>query len=95
VPYRVDIYVGSDNDSGRINKSYLKKIREWADEVFPHGYTLLKGTGCYKGASEESIIINVLCENNAGLSRHLKYLKRDLEQEAILVTKSFVDFEVV
>jgi hypothetical protein len=27
MPYRYDIYIGSDNDSKRICKSYLKKVR--------------------------------------------------------------------
>ena len=43
--YRVDIYVGSDNDSRKITDLYLEKVRRWANETFPDGYTIVKGEG--------------------------------------------------
>jgi hypothetical protein len=60
--YRVDIYIGSDNGTGKIGKKYLERIRDWACSVFPEGYTLVKGTGYYQNSSEESVIVNVLSE---------------------------------
>jgi len=95
MPYRVDIYIGSDNDSRRIHRNYLKKVREWADAVFPEGYTLLKGEGCYRGTYEDSVLINVLSNGDVALRNHLEDLKRELRQEAILVVKSTVDLEVI
>jgi len=95
MPYRVDIYIGSDNDSRKICKSYLKKVREWANSVFPDGYTLVRGEGIYKGISEESVLINALSNYDVVLRRKLEKLKRELRQEAILVVRSAVDFEVV
>jgi len=95
LPYRVDIYIGSDNGSKKICESYLKKVREWADATFLEGYTLLRGEGCYRGIYEDSILINVLFDRDADLRDHLERLKQELNQEAILVDKSTVDFEVV
>lgn len=95
MPYRVDIYIGSDNDSRRICKSYLKKVRDWANAVFPDGYTLVRGEGCYNGISEDSILLYAFSNYDVALKNNLEKLKRELRQEAILVVKSAVDFEVV
>jgi uncharacterized membrane-anchored protein YitT (DUF2179 family) len=95
VPYRIDIYIGSDNGSKRIDDSYLSKIRNWADGIFPDGYTFVRGQGYYRGTSEDSLLINVLSYNEPSLREHLKQLKQELSQEAILVTKSQVDLETI
>jgi len=95
VPYRYDIYIGSDNDSRKICDSYLKKVRDWASTTFPNGYTLVKGEGCYHGISEDSVLIYAFFSEDATLRNRLETLKRELKQEAILLVKSAVDFEVV
>ena len=40
IKYRIDIYIGSDNDSRRISDDYLKKIKKWASETFPEAILL-------------------------------------------------------
>ncbi|MHA1621592.1 MAG: hypothetical protein ACTSVO_05560 [Candidatus Heimdallarchaeaceae archaeon] len=95
MPYRVDIYIGSDNNSRKICKEYMKKIIEWADVTFPEGYTLLKGEGCYDGIYEETIIINVLSNYDVSLNGRLKRLKCELEQNAILVVKFPIQMETI
>jgi len=95
MPYRFDIYIGSDNGSRRIEGPYLNKVKQWADQHFPDGYTLVKGEGCYCGVSEDSLLINLLSDSDFHLKEQLEGLKRDLSQEAILVVKSEVDLEVV
>ncbi len=60
MPYRIDIYIGSDNASRRIHRDYLSKVTRWADENLRDGYTILRGRGYYQGAAEESVLINVL-----------------------------------
>jgi len=59
MPCKVDIYIGTDNDSRRIHTSYLKKVREWANNTFPNGYTLVGGEDCYRGITENSILFYV------------------------------------
>jgi hypothetical protein len=95
MPYRIDIYIGSDNGSRRIDDDYLNKVIHWADEIFPDGYTLVKGQGYYRGTSEDSLLINVLSSYEPTLREQLKQLKRELSQEAILVSKTQVDLEVI
>lgn len=95
MPYRLDIYIGSDNGSRKISKNHLKRVREWASGIFPEGYTLLKGDGYWKGSNEESLIINVLCEYDGALRNHIERLKHELRQESVLVVGSAVDLEVV
>lgn len=93
--YRVDIYIGSDNDSRKIYDSYLNKIKNWANEIFPDGYTLVRGEGYYNGTSEDSILLYAFLDYNPVLKHQLKKLKRELKQESILLVKSTVDLEVI
>ena len=93
--YRIDIYIGSDNGSRKINDGYLGKVKQWADQNFPDGYTLLRGEGCYAGFSEDSVLLNILSDRDFHLKEQVGELKRDLSQEAILLVKSQVELEVV
>ena len=93
--YRIDIYIGSDNGSKRVHRGYLDKVKKWANDNFPDGYTLLRGQGCYHGISEDSLVINVLSDQNFALRDRLEGLKQQLCQEAILIVRAQVDFEVV
>jgi hypothetical protein len=95
MPYRVDIYIGSDNDSRKISDIYLDKVRKWANSTFPDGYTLVRGEGYYNGASEDSILLYAFLNSDPILKHQLERLKRELKQESILLVKSSVDYEVV
>ena len=92
--YRVDIYIGSDNDSRKIHDRYLDKVRKWANATFPDSYTLVRGEGYYNGVSEDSILLYAFLNYDVVLKDRLERLKRELRQESILVVKSPVDFEV-
>ena len=70
-------------------------MRQWADQNFPNGYTLLRGQGCYGGYSEDSLLVNVLSDHEFALGDQVRELKRDLSQEAILLVKSQVDLELI
>ena len=95
MPYRIDIYIGSDNNSRKIHEGYLNKIKNWANTVFPDSYTILKGKGYYRGISEDSLILHILLDHDINLENHLSKLKKELRQEAILVVKSKVDAKVI
>jgi len=93
--YRVDIYIGSDNDSRKIYDNYLNKIKNWANDIFPDGYTLVRGEGYYNGTSEDSVLLYAFLDYDPVLKSQLEKLKRELKQESILLVKSTVDLEVV
>ena len=95
VKYRVDLYIGSDNDSKKIHASYLDRVRIWANETFPDGYTLVRGEGYYNGASEDSILLHAFLNYDPALRQQLEKLKRELKQDAILLVKAAVDYDVV
>jgi len=95
MPYRIDMYIGSDNGSRRIDDNYLNKIRKWANENFPDGYTILRGQGCYLGVSEDTVLIDALSNYDVALREQLEKLKQELGQQAILLVKAHVDFEVI
>ena len=80
VKYRVDIYIGSDNDSRKIHDSYLDKVREWSNKTFPDGYTLIRGEGYYNGTSEDSLLLHAFFNYDPSLNRQLQRLKRHLRQ---------------
>lgn len=93
--FRVDIYIGSDNDSRKIHDSYLDKVRQWANTTFPDGYTLVKGEGYYNGISEDSILLHAFLNYDPTLKHQIEKLKRELKQESILFVKSKADFELI
>ena len=95
MPYRIDIYIGSDNKSRKIYDDYLEKVVKWADGNFPDGYTLIRGQGCYRGISEDTILINALSSYDVVLKDSLGKLKSELCQEAIMIAKSRVDLEMI
>ena len=90
MPYRIEIYIGSDNNTKRISKNYSNKVKSWASGVFPEGYTLIKGKGFYNGVSENSVIISVFSDQECKLNRELDCLKQKLKQDSVLVVKYFV-----
>ena len=93
--YKFDLYIGSDNGSGKIGREYLDKIIEWADTNFPKGYTLLRGHGYYDGTKEDSLVLSVLSDYDMDLRQPVSDLKQRLEQKAIAVAKYSVDLEFV
>ncbi len=93
--YKVDVYIGSDNSSRRITDLYLEKVKRWANETFPDGYTILRGEGYYDGDSEDSVLLYAFLSQDLSLKPQLRRLKQELEQEAILFVKSKVDYKVV
>lgn len=95
VKYRIDIYIGSDNDSRTIRDSYLDKVKKWANTVFPDGYTLVRGEGYYNGTSEDSILLYAFLNYDPALKRQLEKLKQELKQDSILFIKTPADFELV
>jgi len=95
IRYRVDVYIGSDNDSRKISDVYLEKVRQWANKIFPDGYTIVRGEGYYNGISEDSILLYTFLNYDIALKHPLESLKRELKQDSILVVKSTVDVEVV
>jgi hypothetical protein len=95
VPYRFELYIGSDNGSRTIDENYLSKIQQWANDNFPNGYTILRGQGCYLGVSEDTVLIDALLNSDVSFREQLRKLKQQLGQEAILLVKAEVDFEIV
>jgi hypothetical protein len=93
--HRIDVYIGSDNASRKIREGYLAKVKEWANETFPNGYTLFRGEGHYNGASEDSVLLHAFLDYDPALKHQLDKLKRELNQESILVVRSTADYEVV
>ena len=91
--YKLDIYIGSDNGSRKIDREYVDKITEWANRNFPDGYTLLKGHGYYDGNQEDSVVLSVLTDYDIDVREQVAQLKQRLDQNAIAVTKYAVELE--
>ena len=93
--YRFDVFVGSDNGTKRIRRSYLDRVINWANSVFPNGYTLTRGRGYYEGTEEDSLIVSVLTSQRIDLREKVASLKCELRQKSILVTNYAVEVENV
>jgi hypothetical protein len=91
--YKLDIYIGSDNGSRKIDREYLDRIIEWAGRNFPDGYTLVRGCGYYEGAQEDSLVLSVVSDYDIDLKEQVADLKQMLEQKAIAVAKYNVELE--
>ena len=95
MPLRYDIYIGSDNDSQKLSRKYLELILEWANNVFPEGYTLVKGEGYFNHSREESLIVSTVSQKELDPNGEVKSLKERLKQDVILVTKYAVEAKVL
>jgi len=95
VTYKLDLYIGSDNGTGRIRRDYLDRVVEWADKNFPNGYTLLKGRGYYEGNQEDSLVLSVLADYDFDVREQVAELKQRLDQNHIIVTKHAVEREFI
>jgi len=93
--YRFDVFVGSDNGTKRIRRNYLDRVINWANSVFPNGYTLTRGRGYYEGTEEDSLIVSVLTSQRIDLREKVASLKCELGQKSILVTNYAVEVENV
>ena len=93
--YKLDLYIGSDNGTGRIRRDYLDRVVEWADKNFPNGYTLLKGRGYYEGNQEDSLVLSVLADYDFDVREQVAELKQRLDQNHIIVTKHAVEREFI
>jgi len=92
MPYRYDIYIGSDNETKKIAEVYRSKVIKWANSLFPEGYTIFEANGYYDGLNEDSLLVSVLSECEIEVSDYVNDLKRELKQDKILLTK--FDMEV-
>jgi hypothetical protein len=79
MPYRIDIYVGGDNDSLRIDRHYMDKVRKWANSNFAKEYILIKVQGRYNGMFEDSILINIIADYDLALKDQSVSLKQRTE----------------
>lgn len=95
MPLKYDIYIGSDNGSRKLSEKYVDLILEWANHVFPDGYTLVKGEGYYNHTKEESLVVSTISQHELELNGEVRALKERLKQDAILVTKYAVEVELV
>jgi len=96
--WKYEIYIGSENGSKKLDEHYLLSVIDWASSCFPQGYTLVLGRGFYNGIVEDSAVLTVLSYNERLHSKafeSLRELKSKLRQQAILVTESPVQLEVV
>jgi len=89
---KIEIYIGSPNETRKISNDYLSKITKWAKTVFPEGYTLLNGKGYYENITEDSVLIISVCESESDLKQQVQKLKVELNQKSILVVKTPIDY---
>lgn len=73
------LYVGSDNETGQIDRAAIERA---AGQKFP-GFTLIDALGYWQGKSEKSLIVQIETLDRKAVIALALELKKDLRQEAI------------
>lgn len=98
------IYIGSDNETNKINKEYMGIIESELNK-YKFGYTIINAHGVWEDIREDSIIIEIIDFNidnqlnGITIYEHIKdiseSLKESLKQFQILITKQCIKYEVI
>lgn len=80
---KTSIYIGSNNETKIVE---IEKI-ETIIAQYVQNFTIINGTGYYKGTKESMVIVEIIGDYNIGI---LQTLKRELQQETIMVTEQFL-----
>lgn len=71
-----------------------EKIKELLSISFD-GFTIIHTKGFWKGASEDSVIVEIITKNATLVKAIAEQIKKFNKQEAVLVTSQAVDCELV
>ena len=82
---RQTLYIGSPNDTRKLNDGYREKVKRWAREHMNGGYTWTEGKGYWGDNEEETIILTYLNTETIPIG-HIRELSNLLEQQCIMVT---------
>ncbi len=78
----------------------LRIIYEWANKIFPSGYTVYKTKGVWNGKAGDSFTIeryekDITLAKNKQFLKKVKILAKNLKQEEIIVTSFTANMTVV
>lgn len=88
--FRYELHIGADNHTHHIDDNYLNEIVSWSKGTFPNCH-IQQGKGLFRGTLEDSVHLTVFSGDEFDtnwLQSKVRILKRKLDQEGILVTKS-------
>lgn len=75
----------------RLNEDKIKELLSISFD----GFTIIHTKGCWKGTEENSLIIEILTENETLIKAIAQKIKHQNKQEAVLVTAHNVDCQLV
>ena len=86
---KYNIYIGSNNTTKIVEECKAKDI---INKYFD-GYTIIKTQGFWQGIPENSIIIELLEEENTAdtIYKMITELREELQQNSILLTYTFIN----
>ncbi|MCL4376150.1 hypothetical protein M1558_01510 [Candidatus Parvarchaeota archaeon] len=84
----------------RRESAALRRIYEWANKIFPSGYTIYKTKGVWGGKSGDSFTIerydkNIKLARDKEFLKEIKKLAENLKQMEIIVTYFTADMTIV
>lgn len=78
------LYVGSPNDTNRLDYKSMKKIKELTSKYF-ESYTYVKARGVYKDTEEDTAIITIGDANKEDIYSLGEELRKFLKQDGVAV----------
>jgi PII-like signaling protein len=89
---QIRLYIGADNQTRTISEEYYRKTVKILNKELD-GYTIFRGNGIWKGNTEDTIIVEIINEKIEKIEKIAETLKKELNQEAILITQEKVSFK--
>ena len=95
----IKIHFEMDRDI-KIESEALRIIYEWANKVFPSGYTIYKTKGVWNGKVGDSFTIeryekDIKLVKNKQFLREIKNLAKNLKQKEIIMTSFTANMTIV
>lgn len=78
------LYVGSPNDTNRLDYKSLKTVKELTSKYF-ESYTYVKARGVYKDTEEDTVIITIANANKTEVYKLGEELREFLKQDGVAV----------
>lgn len=78
------LYVGSPNDTNRLDYKSMKKIKELTSKYF-ESYTYVKARGVYKDTEEDTAIITIGYAKKEDIYNLGEELRKFLKQDGVAV----------
>lgn len=96
IKLKYELYIGSDNTTNTINKTYLETCIKTLDGAFNEGYSIEYLRGRFKGINEDTIRVIIFSDRViSNIDSITQELRTALKQEEIILTTQEIEFKKI